>query len=59
MKNDTKHLLSVSHAAMSLPKGLAPDVRIEDDSASCPPQHADDDLPPEVVGVTEGKFVWS
>jgi len=59
MKSDTKHLLSVSHAAMSLPKGTAPDVRIECDSASCPPQHADDDSPPEVVGVPEGVFVWS
>ncbi len=29
MKSDTKHLLSVSRAAMSLPKGTAPEVRIE------------------------------
>ena len=59
MKSDKTRLLSVSRAAMRLPKGTAPDVRIEDDSAGCPPQQADDDLPPEVVGVPEGAFVWS
>ncbi len=59
MKSDTKHLLSVSQAAMRLPKGSAPDVQIEDDSASCPPQQADDDSPPEAVGVPEMAFVWS
>ena len=37
MKSDTKHLLSVSQAAIRLPKGTALDVRIECDSASCPP----------------------
>ena len=59
MKSDKEHLISVSQAAMRLPKGTAPDVRIEEDSASCPPQQADDDSPPEVVGVPEGAFVWS
>jgi integrase len=59
MKSDTEHLLSVSRAAMRLPKGVAPDVRIEDDSAGCTPQQADDDSPPDVVGVPEGAFVWS
>ena len=59
MKSDTKYMLSVSQATMSLPKGTAPDVRIEIDSASCPPQQADDDSPPEVVRVREGAFVWS
>jgi integrase len=60
MKSDKKHLLSVSQAAMSLPKGTEPDMRIEDDPASSPPQQADDDdSPPEVVGVPEGVFVWS
>ena len=38
MKSDTKHMRSVSHATMSLPKGTTPDVRIECDSASCPLQ---------------------
>ena len=59
MKSDTKHLLSVSRAAMSLPKGTAPEVRIEYDPASVPSQQADEDSPPEVVGVPEGAFVWS
>ncbi len=59
MKSDPTHLLSVSRAAMSLPKGPAPDERIECDSASCPPQQAEDDSPPKVVGVPEGAFVWS
>jgi integrase len=59
MKSDTEHLLSVSRAAMSLPKGTAPEVRIECDPASVPPQLADEDSPPEVVGVPEGAFVWS
>ena len=58
MKSDTKHLLSVSQATMSLPKGTAPNVRIECDSASSPPQQADDDSPHEVVGVLEEAFVW-
>jgi integrase len=59
MKSDPAHLLSVSRAAMSLPRGPAPDVRIECDAASVPPQQADEDSPPEVVGVPEGAFVWS
>ena len=33
MKSDPAHLLSVSRAAMSLPKGTAPEVRIECDPA--------------------------
>ena len=59
MKSDPAHLLSVSRAAMSLPRGPAPDVRIESDAASVPPQQADEASPPEVVGVPEGAFVWS
>ena len=59
MKSDPAHLLSVSRAAMSLPRGPAPDVRIECDTASVPPQQVDEDSPPEVVGVPEGAFVWS
>ena len=59
MKSDTKHLLSVSQATMSLPKGTAPDVRIECDPASFPPRQADDESPPEVVGVPEEAFDWS
>jgi hypothetical protein len=59
MKSDKEHLISVSQAAMRLPKGTAPDVRIDNNSASCPHQQADNDSPPEVVGVPEGAFFWS
>ncbi len=51
MKSDPTHLLSVSRAAMCLPRGPAPDVRIECDAASVPPKQADKDSPPEVVRV--------
>ena len=59
MKSDPEHLLSVSRAIMGLPKGPAPYVRIECESAVVPPIHANDDGPPEVDGVPTGAFVWS
>ncbi len=59
MKSDTKYPLSVLRAVMSLPKGTAPEMRIECDPASVPLQQADEDSPSEVVGVPEGAFVWS
>ena len=59
IKSDTKHLLSVSRATMSLPKGPAPDMRIECDSAIIPPLPAEDYSPPDVFGVHEGAFVWT
>ena len=59
MESDTPRLLSVSRAAMGLPKTPAPDVRIEDESAGVPPAMAEVDLPPDVIGVPPGAFVWS
>ena len=44
---------------MGLPKTPAPDVRIEDESAGLPPVMAEDDLPPDVIGVLPGAFAWS
>ncbi len=37
----------------------APDVRIEKESARVPPERAEDDLPPVVIGVPSGAFAWS
>ena len=59
MKSDTPRLLSVSRAAMGLPKTPAPDVRIEDESAGVPLAMAKDDIPPDVIGVPPGAFAWS
>jgi integrase len=59
MKSDTSRLLSVSRAAMGLSKTPAPDVRIECESAGVPPAMAEDDLPPDVIGVPPGAFAWS
>jgi hypothetical protein len=59
MKSDTTRLLSVSRAAMGLSKTPAPDVRIEGESAGVPPAMAEDDLPPDVIGVPPGAFAWS
>jgi integrase len=59
MKSDSARLLSVSRAAMGSTKTPAPDVRIEDESAGVPPEMAEVDLPPEVIGVPPGAFVWS
>jgi hypothetical protein len=59
MKSDSEHIFSVSRATMGLPKGPAPDVRIECEFAVIPPQQADDDGPPEVDEVLLRVFVWS
>ena len=59
MKTDTPRLLSMSRAAMGPPKTPAPDVRIEGESASAPPEMAEVEQPPVVVGVTTGAFAWS
>jgi len=59
MKSDTPRLLSVSRAAMGLPKTPVPDVRIEDESAGVPLAMAEDDLLPHVIGVPPGAFAWS
>ncbi len=58
MKSETSRLLSVSRAAMGLPKTPAPDVRIEDESAGVPPEMAEDDLPPDAIGVPPRAFAW-
>jgi len=59
MKSDTPRLLSVARAAIGIPKTPAPDVRIEDESAGAPPELAEDDLPPDMIGVPPGAFAWS
>ncbi len=56
MKSDTEHLLSVSRAAMGLPKTPAPTVRIKFESAGAPPEMAEEGLPPDVVGVPDKAF---
>ncbi len=58
MKSDTEHLLSVSRATMG-PTPLAPNVRIENESAGPPPGMAEVELTPDVVGVHAGAFAWS
>ena len=59
MKSDPSRLLAVSRAAMHLPTGLEPDVRIECGSAVAPALMAGDEEPPVVVGVPKGAFAWS
>ena len=59
MKSVSPRLLSVSRAAMGLPKTPVPDVRIEDESAGVPPVMAEDDLLPDVIGVPPEAFAWS
>ena len=59
MKSYNLRLFSVSRAAMGLPKTPAPGVQIEDESAGVPPVMAEDDLPPDVIGVPPGAFAWS
>ena len=59
MKSDPKRLLAVSRAAMHLPTGLEPDVRIECGSAVAPALMAGDEEPPVVVGVSKGAFALS
>ena len=59
MKSDTARLLSVSRAAMGPPKTPASDVRIECESAGAPPEMAEEEQAPDVVGMPSGAFVWS
>ena len=59
MMPDTSRLLSVSQAAMGTSMTLAPDVQIEVESADAPPEMAEDEQPPVVVGVPAGAFAWS
>ena len=59
MKSDTTRLLSVSRAAMGRPKTPAPDVRIGCESEGTPPEMAEEEQPPDVVGVPAGAFAWS
>jgi integrase len=59
MKTDTPRLLSVSRADMGPLKTTAPDVRIECESAGAPPEMAEEEEPPVVVGVPAGAFAWS
>jgi len=58
MKSDITSLLSVSHAAMGPSKTTAPMVRIEGESAVAPPEMAEGEQPPDVVGVPSGAFIW-
>ena len=59
MKTETPRMLSVSRVAMGPPRTPAPDVRIEFESAGAPPEMAEDERPPVVVGVPTGAFAWS
>jgi hypothetical protein len=59
MKSDMAQIMLVSRAGMSRPTILAPDVRTEGMSAVIPPLKADDDAPPDVIGVRKGAFEWS
>ena len=59
MKSDTSRLMSVSQAATGTSMTLAPDVRIEVESADAPPEMAEDKQPPVVVGIPTGVFAWS
>ena len=59
MKADTSRLMSVSQAAMGSSRTPASDVRIEVESADSPPEPAEDEQPPVVVGIPTGAFAWS
>jgi hypothetical protein len=59
MKSDTERMLSMSRAAMGLPKTLAQTVRIEFEPTGAPPEMAEEGLPADVVGVPDGAFTWS
>jgi integrase len=59
MKADTSRLMSVSQAAMGSSRTPASDVRIEVESADAPPETAEDEQPPVVVGIPTGAFAWS
>ncbi len=59
MKIAMASLLSVLRAAMRLLTDMSPDVRTKCGSAVIPPIFADDDSPPDVVGVTKGTFEWT
>ncbi len=59
MKSNKTKLMSMSRVAMSLPTGLAPDVRTEGGSVVAPPLVAGDDASPDVVGVPKGAFSWN
>ena len=59
VKSDTEHFLSVSRAAMGLPKTPAPVVRSEDESAGASPEMVEEGKPLGVVGVPYETFSWS
>ncbi len=59
MKSETTRLLSVSRAAMGFEKTLAPDARTEVESAGAPPEMAESEQPPEVVGIPPWAFAWT
>ncbi len=59
MKTDKPRLLSVSRAAMDTPMNPVPDVLIKFEFAVAPPEIAEDEQPPVVVGVPTKAFAWS
>ena len=59
MKSDTPRFLSMSRAAICLPKTPARVMWIDDESAGVSSAMAEDDLPPDVIGVPPGAFAWS
>ena len=56
MKSDPTRLLSVSRAAMGLPKDVTPGEWILGESAGVPPGMAEEGLPPAVAEVPDGAF---
>jgi len=58
-KSDTTRLLSVSRAAMVPPKTVAPDVRIDCESAGALPEMAEEEQAPDVVRGPSGAFACS
>ena len=59
MKSDKESLLSVSRVAMRLPEAHRIARRADLEPAGAPLVVAEDDLPPEVVGVPQGAFQWT
>ncbi len=59
IKSSTKKLISVSQAAMGTSMTPAPDVRIEVESADAPPEMAENEQPPVVIGIPTEPFAWS
>ena len=58
IKSDTTRCFSVSRVAKGPPKTPAPYVRIECDAAEAPPELAEEEQTPDMVGVPSSASAW-